>query len=158
MKLVSVISSLVNQANRRIIKIKGMGKSDIQTCEEASPFGVDSNPIKDMIAVYSKTGEMGSTVIVGYLNKNQLADVGENRLYSTDADGLEQNYIWLKNDGDIEIGGSSDNMVRFSVLEAAFNQFKQEFNAHVHPSNGAPPTIPSTADISGAKINEIKTS
>lgn len=156
-KIVKIVSTSVDVLKRRVVKILRMGKSDIQTSFDVAPYGVDSNPIKDMIAVHAETGEKGKTVIVGYINKNAIADVGELRLFSTDSLGVEKKYIWLKNDNTIEIGGNSDNMVRFSALEAAFNQLKSEFNAHVHASNGTPPTVPSTADVSGAKINEIKT-
>ena len=77
----------------------------------------------------------------------------------------------MKNDETIEIGGDTDFMVRYSELESAFNELRDDFNnlvtkfnTHVHPSpaggsTGPTPTggTPSTADITGAKINEIKT-
>jgi len=108
-----------------------------------------------------------------------LAESGETRFFSTDDNGTLKNYIWLKKTGNIEIGGSSDNMVRYSKLEQAFNQLKSDFNnlviaynTHIHPvPNAVPlapgpvvttPTVssgsPSTANILPAKINEIKTS
>lgn len=158
---------------KRFIKFLRYGKDDVQTSVEAGAFGVDSNPVKDLIAVYAPTGEKGQTVIIGYLNKNQLADVGEFRMYSTDPNGVEKAYIWLKNDETIEIGGDDDHMVRYSALETAFNQLKSDFdslvttfNTHVHPgvTTGpgsttvtATPSSPSSADITGAKIDDIKT-
>jgi hypothetical protein len=51
-----------------------MGKSDVRECIEVSPYGIDSNPIKDMIALYGPTGENGKDVIIGYLNKNRTAE------------------------------------------------------------------------------------
>jgi hypothetical protein len=54
-------------------------------------------------------------------------------------------------------------MTRFEELETGFNQLKSDFNSfltHVHGGPGtppAPPVLPSTASISGAKINEVKT-
>jgi len=83
-------------------------------------------------------------------------------------------YIQIKSDF-IEIGGDTDFMVRFSELETAYNQLKSDhddlvnaFNAHMHATAapGAPsiptpgagiPAVASTGDISGAKIDEIKT-
>ena len=59
----------------------------MQTSIEAMPYGVDSNPIKDMVAVYSETTGKGETVIIGYLNKNLKAEVGEFRTFSTDSNG-----------------------------------------------------------------------
>lgn len=151
--LVKVLESSIDALNRRLVKVLRLGKSDIQTPFAVAPYGVDSNPIKDMIAVYSDTGEKGKTVIIGYINKNQIADKGELRLFSTDSLGVEKKYIWLKNDNTIEIGGDIDNMVRYSALATAFNILLTDLNA----ARAALSLPPSIADISGSKINEIKT-
>ena len=173
MNFVKVISSELDKVKRRIIKVLRFGRSDVRTSLEASPHGIDSVPVKDLIAIYSETGQDGDTVIIGYLNKNRLAEVGENRLFSTDENGVLSTFIWLKNDGTMEVGGDTDFMVRFSELETGFNQLKSDlnslistFNTHVHPgvTVGAASTLitvtletPSNADISNAKIQEIKT-
>ena len=107
MQLVKVLSSSYDKAKKRLIKLTRFGKSDTQTAMEAMPFGLDSNPIKDMIAVYAATSETGKEVIIGYLNKNQLADAGELRLFSTDATGSLKANVWLKKDGTIELNGNS---------------------------------------------------
>lgn len=172
---VKVDSTSFDSLKRRIAKFLRFGKVDVQTSIETGPFGTDSNPPKGMVAVYAKTESRGKTVILGYLNVNQLAAVGDHRIYSTDSNGGLKAYVWLKNDGTAEILGDGDNMVRYSKLEEAFNQLKSDhddlvnaFNAHMHataatgpPSIPTPgsgiPALPSTADISGAKIGEIKT-
>lgn len=173
--LVRIINTSVDDLGRRVVKFFRLGKT-VETALQAMPYGVDAQPIEDCIAVYSQTGIKGKSVIIGYINKNAIAGVGEHRLFSTDADGVVKFYLHLKNDGTCEIGGSADNMVRFSELETAFNQLKSDygdlvnaFNAHMHataaPGAPSPPTpvpnvipaLPSTADISGAKIDEIKT-
>lgn len=161
MQLTKVISTAVDKVKRRLVKIARYGKDDIQTPVEAMPYGTDANPIADMIAVYSQTSEKGNPVIIGYINKNQLAGVGEHRTYSTDADGVLKFYIWQKNDGTCEIGGNSDFMVRFNKLKSGFDKLKADFNSHIHTGNiGAPtspPTVATTASIDDAKIEEIKT-
>ena len=161
LKLAKFLSAVLGKQDKRDVKVNVMGKNDTRTAFQASPFGIDSNPASedDLVAVYADTTEDGQSVLLGYLLKGLAAEKGEVRLYSTDEDGAEQPkaYIHLKNDETLEIGGNSDNMVRFSALQTAFNQLKTEFNAHVHSSNGTPPVTPSTADISGAKIDEIKT-
>lgn len=171
--LVKILSSTV-ESGKRIVKFLRLGLRDVQTSFEAAPFGTDSNPIKNMVAVYMPTGIKGKTVLVGYINKNQLAGVGELRHYSTGEDGAVKFYTWLKNDGTYEVGGDADNMVRYSELESAFNDVKGKvndlvtaFNSHTHvltlsagTGSAAPPAnqqTPTTADISGAKIDEIKT-
>lgn len=162
---VTVDSSTFDSVKRRIVKFLRFGKGDVRTAVETGPFGVDSSPPKGMVAVYAKTDSMEDTVLVGYLNINQLASPGEHRIYSTDENGVLKSWVWLRGDGTIEMLGTADNLVRFSALETAFNQLKDDFNAFANsyvpggPSSvGLPATVnPSMADISGAKIGEIKT-
>lgn len=172
--IVKTIASKLEDAYRHI-KVQVMGKNDVQTPVEASPYGMDSNPVKDLAAIYALSTVSGEPVIIGYLLKDRLAEVGELRLYATNASGALQNYIWLKSNGDILVGGDADNLVRYTPTETAFNDLKSTvndlvtaFNAHIHPTPSGPsspptpgagiPATASTADISGAKINEIKTS
>jgi hypothetical protein len=176
MNFVKVISTELDTINRRIVKLLRFGKSDVQTSLEAMPFGIDSNPIKDLVAVYSATEEKGKTVIIGYVNRNQLAGIGETRLFSTDGNGVLKTYIHLKNDGTQEIGGNADNLVRYSVLKSEYDKTKDALDAIMSVLTGAPINEPgsgspsalqaallaaltgkSTGDITGAKIEQIKT-
>lgn len=160
--LTRVISTTLDSVSRRITKIRTLGKS-VETGIESSPYGVDSNPIAGMVAVYAETSDKGKQVIVGYINRNQLAAVGEHRTYSTDSNGVLKFYIWQKNDGTCEIGGNTKHMTRFEELETGFNQLKSDFNSHVHPGVTTGPgvtgaiAVPSTASITGAKITQVKT-
>jgi hypothetical protein len=188
--IVKVISTRNDSLGRRLVKYLRYGKSDVQESLEISPYGIDSNPISEMVALYSSTGEIGKPVVVGYINKNKIADVGEIRLLATDEDGNEKSYIHVKNNGVVEvvfsagddigemqIGGESDNAVRYSELKKGFDQlkadlnsFKLAFNTHVHataavgppvpptPVPSSIPSSPSQADISKSKIDNIKTS
>lgn len=176
MNLVKVYSSAID-AGKRVVKILRYGRSDVRTAVQVGLPGIDSAPIENLIAVYSKTGKEGSQIILGYINKKAIAESGEIRFYSQDDDGNEQTYIFVKKDGTIELGGDSDNAVRFSELESGFNELKSDyndlvskFNQHIH-TNGAGPTAgpqdpsqipiiipPTTADISDSKIENVKTS
>lgn len=122
--LTKVISTEIDNLKRRVIKILRFGKSDVQTCIESLPYGIDSNPIKDMIAVYAETNEKGKVAIVGYFNKNQKAAVGELRLFSTDSNGTEKFYTWLKSDGTMEIGGDSNFAVKYNELKTEYDKTK----------------------------------
>jgi hypothetical protein len=93
---------------------------------ETSPFGIDSNPIKDMAAIYAETAKIGETVLIGYINKDQLAAIGETRLFSKDAAGLLKAYVWAKNDGILELNGNTDFAVKFSKLKEAFDELKDD--------------------------------
>lgn len=174
--LSKIISSEFDSVKRRVVKVLRLGKSDVQTGKESMPFGIDSAPIKDMVGVFMDTSEKGKPVLIGYFNKNQLAQPGETRLFSVDSNGTLKAYVWLKNDGKIYLNGDADNAVRFSKLEQGFNKLKEDLNNHIQKYNtfatayapgspsttGTPPTAPtstaSTASISDAKIENIKVS
>lgn len=162
--LTKIISTEFDNLKRLVAKFRRFGLSDVQTSIEAGPYGMDSNPIADMIAVYAPTSQVGETVIVGYINKNRLAEIGENRLFSTDAQGNLKTFLWLKNDGTIQLGGTADNVVRFAPLNnelqdlASFiNGELQSIAAGITSAGGSytPGTL--QIDISDAKVEQIKT-
>lgn len=160
-----------------IVKVKVMSDQDVQTADQALPYGLDSNPIKDVLAVFHQTSVRADSVIGGYIQENSKAAPGEFRTYSTDGEGVEKFYTWIKADGTMEIGGSVDNLVRYSKLKIAFDELKADHNelaakwdafcsAYVpgSPSSvGLPASLASSAvgassaDIAPAKIDEIKT-
>ncbi len=176
MNFVKVISNAI-QSGFRKIKIKRNGNYDIQNVNQSTPFGVDSSPLKGMVAIYADTNKRGKAVIIGYLNKSLIAAEGENRIYSLKSNGSISTYIWLKADETMEIGGSANFMVRFNELKSGFDTLKSDLNdmkskwnaftaAYVPggPANvGLPATLAgqtspaSTASIDSAKIEEIKT-
>jgi hypothetical protein len=176
-RVAKLISNSFDSLGRLVSKFARMGKDDVQEVVTAAPFGIDSRAIKDLIALHAETGVSGESVVIGFINKDCLSGVGEMRIFSTDSNGNLETYIHLKNNGDIHFGGTSGNMVRYQQLESAFNQLKSDHNALVQKWNnfvaayvpgspttiGLPPTLvgsnvtPSTADITGAKIDEFKT-
>lgn len=171
MNLVKIISTEIKNL-KRVIKYLRFGKNDIQTSFEISPYGLDSNPIKDMIAIYSPTTDKGETAIIGYINKNQKANAGEFRTFATDDSGVEKFYTWLKKDGTMEIGGSSNFAVKFNELKTEFNKLKTdhnnflaEYKLHIHTggtiSGSTGPTtstqINNSSIIDNAKNTKIKT-
>lgn len=177
-RLVKFISTELDNASRRIVKYLRLGKRDVQTSPLAASFGSDCNPAGNLRAIYVETGVKGETYLVGFINRDLVAEVGENRQFSTDEDGNLIFEARMRNDGTYEIGGSVDNLARYSKLEESFNELKSDFNdhvtdynGHIHPttatvSTGSPgvltPTTsqstPSAADITPAKIDELKTS
>lgn len=166
MRIGKVISTEFDNLKRRIVKFTGQGKSDVQTAKEYSPFGIDSNPVPELVAIYSDTGIKGKSVLIGYLIKDKLAAIGENRLFSLKDDGSLSTFIWLKNDETMQLGGDADFAVRFSKLESEFNKLNNAWNTFAGTYvPGSPTTVgtPATAsqsgaDISLAKNDKIKTS
>lgn len=111
---VKVNDSSLDTAKRRVVKFLRFGKDDVQTAPEASSFGIDSNPLKNQIAIYAQTEKNGKAVIIGYLNKDQKAAKGEIRIFSKSSTGEEKSSIWLKADGDIVFKGKDLRISAFN--------------------------------------------
>lgn len=169
--LVKVIGSALSNGMRKI-KIS-FGGSNVQEVAEVAPHGIDSNPPDNRIAAHANTTVKGINVVYGYYNTKQTAAKGETRIYATNTAGSSVvMYLHLKNDGTANFGGTADNLVRYSDLETGFNDLKgkvndliTKYNSHTHTGvqTGAGTSAvtaaietPTTADISGSKINEIK--
>lgn len=163
--LVKIISSEKDKLKRLIVKHLGFGKNDVKTSISSAPYGVDSNPIKDMIAIYMETEEKGRTVLVGYINKNSIALPGELRLYATDSNGVEKSYVWLKNDGKVRLNGDADNLVRHAALNTALQAEVNKINIELAKIatglagvGGVYTVAPITLDITGAKVDNLRSS
>lgn len=169
--IVKINSNSKNSILQRVLKVLRLGKSDVQTAIAAAPFGVDSVPIKDTVAVYAQTSDKETKVLIGYLNKNSKAGDGELRLFSVDANGIEKTFLWLKSSGDLELNGATYNAVRFQQLQTGFDQLKTELNAlitayNTHQHTSTAPTLPTvgntspgvaaTASIATAKSDTVK--
>lgn len=182
MQLIKIISTQVDKLNRRVAKFLRYGKNDTQTALQAGPYGVDANPIKDMIAVYAPTSEKGDTVVIGYINKNQVAEPGEYRIFSTNENGQVQASVHLKANGvivitgqSIEFFGDEKTLAKFQELKEGFDQLKEDLNNHIQNWNtfataytpgssssvGTPPTAqtsdPSTASVDDSEAQNLKT-
>lgn len=162
--LVKVISTAI-EAGRREIKILRLGKQDVQTPIQAGPFGSDVNPPTGLRAVYVRTGTKGDTFIIGFINIDQVAEVGENRQFATDTDGNLIFEARMRNDGTYEIGGSVDNLIRFQALDTEMQTLATNINTELTKISvglagvgGAYTPSPIVINIATAKIAELKTS
>lgn len=149
----------VKQATSEFIKVLRYGKSDVQTSYNALPHGIDSKPVKNKIAIHATTGNKSESVILGYIDKSDNTSEGELRLYATDSTGTEVFSMLFKNDGTVEFGGNTDYMIRYNALNTALQSFVNNLNKKLTTAlEGIPYTWPGVSvDISGAKIEEIKT-
>ena len=163
--LVKTISTEFDNAKRRIIKFLRLGKEDVQTSVQASPFGSDTNPPANMRAIYVQTGVKGDTFIIGFINTDLVAEVGENRFFSTDKDGNLIFEARMRNDGTFEIGGSVDNLIRFNKLNIELQKLIVSLQLElaniaigIVGVGGAYAPGVLSLNISSAKIDELKTS
>lgn len=152
------------EQGRRIIKGWTLTKRDVKTFYQVSPWGDDSAPVLDSDIVVSDTKVGDTRIVLGVISTDKKANAGEKRIFATDQDGNTVVDIYLRNDGTVEIVGNTDNAVRYSALETAFNDLQDQWNAFANaytPGSptvlGTPPTAtPSTGDIAASKIEEIK--
>ncbi len=85
-------------------------------------------------------------------------------MYSTNLDGQEQVYIYLRASGKIELAGTGDNVVRWTPLntnlQQSINTLNTNYTTLVSLLAGVglvyAPT-PVTLDISAAKVDEVET-
>lgn len=125
---------------------------DIQTVELFSGHGDDSSPVDgSLVAVF---GGGAARKIAVSVNDGiaPTSEIGEKYLYSI-ASGVVSAFIKLLVNGNIEINGNTDNAVRYSALETAFNQFKSDYNSHTH--GGVGPSPQTVADITPSKVDEV---
>ena len=87
MKLAWITDSLIVKGYREL-KTR-ITKKLIETSKVAFPFGFESNPTKNFMAIVSETQTNGEPVIVGFLNPRALKDLGlgDSMQYATDAEG-----------------------------------------------------------------------
>lgn len=172
-KLIKVISTRFYQSYF-MTKFLGMGKDDVQETKTATPYGFDSNPIKDIIGIQVQTTVNGENVVIGFIGKNGKTEPGESRMFSTDDNGNLKIDLHVKKDGTILFGGDSDNLIRYKQTADSINELKNDINdlknllaswTPVQNDGGAALKAvlasyyasPLVQNISSAKINELKT-
>ena len=153
---------------RLLLQVQITDADDVQTVEYMSPPGEDSNPPDGSKVLIVDVGLAYKIAIAADDNIQPSMQEGEKKLYSI-SDGSIAAFINFLQGGTIEINGNNDFAVRFSELETGFNQMKTDFNnfinifnTHTQVVSGgsaqapAIPGVQTSADISGAKVNEVK--
>lgn len=128
-----VISTNYTEGSRnRVVKIlcRGAlvnGRGDTKDVKESGPFGMDSNPTNGKVALFQRSEVYGKYYVIGYLNTQQKSEVGEARLFATDANGTFKFNIWIRNDGAVLIG-DSDDPASFVDFAVKYNNLKLEYD------------------------------
>ena len=174
-KLLSTVLTIKRKISISEVKVE-LSKGENIQAEIYQNAGVDSKPIKDDRIYLSSRTESGAFVMTGFLDiKNtSITSDGEIRIYARDLTGVIKSFVYCKNDGTTIINGDSDNSVRYSKLQEAFNALQENVNSqidlftkhtHVYLPGALSPTVtavppipgvPSDADIEPAKIDSIK--
>jgi len=155
-----VISTSFDSVKRLLVKVLRLGSKDVREIKQVSPYGIDSNPVKDMVAIFAATPETGKDYIVGYINKNCIANPGEVRMFSTDDSGTLKAYSYHKNDGTIEFCGSANTLVKHAPLDSSLQTMVSLINAELLKIQAAYPLYiptPVTLNISASNASKLKT-
>lgn len=157
------ISSSISSAVRTI-KLLCFGKDDVREANDCTPFGVDSQAPAGVRAIYIESTVNGQSTVVGYINKNAKAETGGIRLYSTDSNGTEKTYVYLRANGDIEIGGNSNHMTQYEALNNKLQEQITKINTQldaiatgIAAAGGSYTPIHISEDFSEAKLTHVKT-
>jgi hypothetical protein len=162
-----VLSNLVTK-NRAGIEYREIvvesSPGQMRSTTQFNPAGQDVEPLPgDLALVIPVKGKKRKPVVVGFIDPKvtNFVNRGENRIYSRDLNGNRKANVYCKRDGTLQFNEGQDFAVRFSALATAFNQLKQDHDSHVHGGVTSGPaststTIPSTADISPAKVENVK--
>lgn len=155
-------SSAIIEQGKRILKSIGIGGS-VMTTKESYPFGFDSQALEGMTAIYSETSNADESVIIGYINKNQLVGVGESRMYSVNKAGQVVAYVLCDSAGRISLNGNAFSSVRFENLQNALNSQNLLINAEFQKIavalagvGGSYTAAPVLLDLAAAKSENVK--
>jgi len=156
------IKSTVIEKGRRIIKILRLGRADVQTSFESMPFGVDASPLKNMTAIQVETATKGKTVVIGYINTEQLAEIGEIRIFAADSTGVKS-FVHCKTNGNVNVNGSANSAVAYAALNITLQQLSLDINAElvkiaagIATGGGTYAPQPITIDASGSEVQTVK--
>ena len=117
--------SFTIEQGKRILKLTQFGA---KTAKESYPFGFDSVPLSDWTAIYAETSNKDESVIIGYINRKQIAAMGESRMYSIGGDGEVKAFVWNKSNGDLWLNGSDYTATRYAPLNTALQDEKNLIN------------------------------
>ena len=143
-----------------------------ETAQQYGQSGIISNPAKNTIGLRLRKGSLDIIVASNLYSVPLPEKQGETLLYSTDADGAIKSKLYLNDQGQFIFNDGTDNAVRYSALETAYNELNSKYNKLIStmlawipvPSDGglalktaliAAAPLNSTGDITPSKIEEI---
>lgn len=128
MLTLSKLKSSSIEKGKRILKVFQFGA---KTAKECGPFGFDGCAPENWTAIYSDTSNKDESVIIGYINKNQLAEAGGSRIYALGSSGEVVGYVYARASGVLELNGSEFSGVRFQNLVQAINAQNSLINSEL---------------------------
>lgn len=158
------------EKNVIMLQVEMSAPDDVQSVEQINHGGEQYNPPVGSQVVILNLGDAWKVAIASDDDVEPDALPGEKEIYSNHpATGAKLAFVRCTFDGIkqlVKINGEADFAVRFNALQIAFNQLKADYDGHKHkytaplhpgsPTDTGAPTAASTADISPAKVEDIK--
>lgn len=148
-----------------LLQVEISDPDDIQSAEMFRGFGVDFKPTKGSLVFVVDAGQANKIAVALNDGTEPAADLGEGDRESYAVSGTSRKATHRqKTDGTHTFNAGIDFAVRYTALEAAFNELKGKWDAFANAyvpggptAVGLPPVaLASSADISQAKVDEIK--
>jgi hypothetical protein len=160
-----VTQNLDGDKKSRVLQVQLANEDDVQSVELYRLPGDDQNPADDTRVLVITIGTSLAAVSAADVEADDTLEKGEREIYSTDgAQRLAK--IRLKADGSIVANDGEDWAVRYSALEAAFqdlqdtvNDFLSQYVPGGPAAVGTPATgvvLPSTGDITKTKVESVR--
>lgn len=146
-----------------MLQVEISSEDDPQTVEYMQASGVDHNPPIGSAVVVNDLGQAWKIAMGADDFVEPESDSGEYEIYASNGIA-KKSRVKCKVDGTVELNGTADFAVRYSKLEAAFNDLQSKWNTFATlyapggPAGiGTPPSAStSSGDITQAKVTEIK--
>ena len=158
----------------QLVKLSGLSGEVLDGVERLQNYGLSSVPDSDSEAIVAYlNGKRDHGVVIvcdnGASRPTKL-ESGEVVLYSSNGQTVlldKDGKLVLTGADDVEINGNADYAVAYNDLKSAFDELRNDLNALINlfnahnghvPPGSAPATgaVPSTADMSGAQVSNVR--
>jgi phage gp45-like len=167
----ALVKAVYDSNELQLLKVSALSNEIIDQVERLQPYGLSAHPPIDSEAILLSVGSGRDHAVAVVVDNAECRPQGlkahEVVVYSKAGSRIlltADNKIVFTADR-VELLGSSDNLVKYAALKDGFDSLRltvnaliAAFNAHSgHAPSGAMPTAvaASTADISGAKVNDV---
>ena len=121
--------------NSRILQVELTNSEDLQSIQQISESGEDSNPQPGSRVIVLDLGPAYRVAIATDDGVEPTVDEGEKELYSYNSSLAKQAFMKFLVDGSIELNGDADFAIAFNDMKTAFDQLKSDFDAFVDTFN-----------------------
>lgn len=138
-----------------LLQVELTAKNDVQTVELLQGAGDQYNPPNgSKVLVISNGAAYKIAIAIDDLIALSI-EVGERAIRAV-LNGAVKSSLLCKVDGNLVLNEGTDFAVQFAAMKTAFDKLVSDHNTHVHSALNAVPTVLSSADMSGAKVEKVR--